>query len=88
MGNSNNTIKVIGAVALGAIVGAALGVLFAPDKGSNTRAKIAGGAKDLGEDVMARIKNEIAALRNKAEELEISADAKFEETLNRAKQIA
>ena len=44
---SRTTGKIVGAVVAGAVVGAALGVLFAPDKGSETRKKIAGGAKDL-----------------------------------------
>ena len=37
----NNTGKILVAAAAGAAVGAVLGILFAPDKGSETRRKIA-----------------------------------------------
>ena len=42
-----NSGRVIGALVLGAAVGAIIGILVAPDKGSETRKKLADGAKDL-----------------------------------------
>lgn len=48
--NSNNTGKIVGALLVGAAVGAALGVLFAPNKGSETRKKIMAKGEDLGKD--------------------------------------
>lgn len=50
MENSNNTGKIVGAFLLGAAVGGILGILFATEKGSETRKKIAsksGDFKDL-----------------------------------------
>ena len=47
MKNSNDAFKVIGALVLGAAAGAALGVLFAPKKGSETRQEIAENAKKM-----------------------------------------
>ncbi len=51
MEDSNNTGKLIGALLIGAAVGAALGILFAPDKGSETRKKIAGKTGDLTDSL-------------------------------------
>lgn len=48
----NDSTKVLISFAGGALVGAALGILFAPDKGSNTRRKIANSATDLKDDIV------------------------------------
>lgn len=53
MSNSNDTGRLIGAVLLGAAVGAAIGVLMAPDKGSETRKKLVKGLRDLADDLKA-----------------------------------
>lgn len=49
MENSNSTGKIIGALCVGMVIGGALGILFAPDKGSETRKKLAGRAGDLND---------------------------------------
>ena len=46
-----STQKIITGVLLGAAAGAILGVLFAPDKGSKTRKKIADKGAGLAEDI-------------------------------------
>jgi gas vesicle protein len=85
MKNSNEAGKVIVALLAGAIVGAAVGVLIAPDKGSATRKKIAKGAKDLAKDVEEKVKSEIDSLKTKAEEFQHDAKAKFDELAEKAK---
>jgi gas vesicle protein len=51
----NNKGKIITAAAIGAAAGSVLGVLFAPDKGSDTRKKIQGKSKQLADGVKTTI---------------------------------
>ena len=57
MSNSENFGKIAGALLLRAAVGAGLGLLFAPDKGSETRKKIVDEIKDLTDDVKEKVKS-------------------------------
>ncbi|MCV9928379.1 YtxH domain-containing protein [Flavobacterium sp. LS1R49] len=51
MKTRNTILGIVGAAAAGAL----LGVLFAPDKGSKTRKKIADKSKDYKEDIKGKI---------------------------------
>jgi gas vesicle protein len=55
MENSNNTVKLIGALILGAAIGGALGILFAPDKGSETRKKLSAKGDDLTDAMKSKL---------------------------------
>lgn len=74
--------KILGAMTLGALTGAAIGVLFAPNKGSKTRKKIATGAKDTVEDIRKKMDNEAKSLRKKAKDLKGLALDKMDEMAN------
>jgi gas vesicle protein len=75
MGNSNNG-KLIAALLTGAAIGGALGILFAPDKGSETRKKIAeksneltGTVKDKFSAIVNKFKKEVETINEQAKDL-------------------
>ena len=86
MGTSKNTVKVIVAILAGALTGAVIGILFAPNKGSKTRSKLINGAKDLAEDLGEKIKGGASSLISKAEDLEEQAEEKVQDVVNNVKQ--
>jgi len=54
--------KVIVALLAGLAAGAALGILFAPDKGAETRDKLTDSLKKLGDSIKETAANEIDSL--------------------------
>jgi gas vesicle protein len=68
---SNNTSKILTALAAGIAIGGVLGILFAPDKGEHTRKKIADNGKKLSDSLMETVKegkNKLSGLRNNLRE--------------------
>lgn len=81
-----NNGKIISALLLGAAAGAALGILFAPDKGSETRKKITGKIQDLQDDFEDKLREGKTAMKNardqfanKADELKDKAKSRVED---------
>jgi gas vesicle protein len=63
-----NSGKLLAGVLLGAAAGAVLGVLFAPDKGSETRKKISKKGADLRDSFKNRMNDLVDDLTNHYEE--------------------
>jgi gas vesicle protein len=76
----NNTNKILTAVGAGIVVGTIVGVLFAPEKGSETRKKISGQGKKIVEDVQ----NKFRRGRNKFNDL---ADDLLQATREKGERI-
>lgn len=77
MSNSSNNGKVLAALLMGAAIGGVLGVLFAPEKGTDTRNKLMGKADDLSH-----------TLKKKFNDLIEESQHELEQANNKAKEIA
>lgn len=62
---SNNTGNTLLALLTGAAIGAGIGILFAPDKGSKTREKIKDGFDETKNDLKHKLDEVSAQLKNK-----------------------
>lgn len=76
MENSNDSIKLISALLIGAALGGVLGILFAPQKGSDTRKDISRKGGDVAE-----------SLKHKFSELLDSMSEKFQHVKESAEEV-
>lgn len=75
----NNTGKIVTAVAAGAAAGVILGVLFAPDKGSETRRKINEQGKKIADNVKDKFQKGKEKINGLTEEIVRTVKEKTEE---------
>jgi len=70
----NDTGKIIFALVAGAAIGAGLGLLLAPEKGQETRRKIADTASDLTDRIMRKAEEIVSSSKD-----EVSSSSKFKQ---------
>ena len=75
----NDTGKILVAFAAGAAVGAVLGILFAPDKGTETRKKIAEQGKKISESVKEKFRSGKQKFENLKEGINLGVKENMEE---------
>ncbi len=73
----NDNSKVLIGLLAGLAAGAALGLLFAPEKGSETRDRLSQSLKDLGDSIKDKAADEINNLANLKDKVVSSVKTKF-----------
>ena len=79
---SKNTGNTILAILTGAAIGAGVGILFAPDKGSKTRGKIKDGYKDAQKDLQKKYDSLSDELKTKFSSAKVDFEGSYEDLLS------
>jgi len=80
---SNNTGNTLLAVLSGAAIGAGVGILFAPDKGSRTREKIKDGIDDAKNELKHKLENATEELKHKFSSAKGDLEGTFDEMVSK-----
>jgi gas vesicle protein len=80
MEKSGNTGMVIGALLAGAAIGGLLGILFAPQKGSQTRKAISDKGEDLFTDLEGKLSHLLEDVKKEVENVKNKANVFIENT--------
>ena len=76
----NNTAKLLATLAAGVAVGAAIGVLFAPEKGSETRKKVS----DEGKKLAQTLRDKFNRVKERSEEMASNIQQSIDELEQKA----
>jgi gas vesicle protein len=82
-----DTGKVFLSVLAGVAAGALLGVLFAPDKGSETRKKIAKKGSDAMDDIKDKYDDVLKSITDKLDEVKEEASNLFEQGKDKSQEM-
>ena len=75
---SSNTGKLVGALVIGAAVGATLGILFAPNKGAETRKKLLSRGGDFSEAIKDKFNGLVANAKKDVEKVSSKSNSILE----------
>lgn len=81
----NETKKIIGALLIGTAVGAAIGILFAPAKGSETRKAIGKKSEDISDAIKEKISELLESIKGESDSVKEKIAEKFSENGNSKK---
>lgn len=79
---SNNTGNTLLALLTGAAIGAGVGILFAPDKGSKTRGKIKDGYKDAQKDLVKKYEKLSDEVKTRLSSAKIDFEGSYDDLLD------
>jgi gas vesicle protein len=74
----NDNSKVLIGLLAGLAAGAALGLLFAPESGTETRGRLGQSIKDLGDTIQERAANQLGSLGELKEKVVNAVKSKFD----------
>ena len=79
---SKNTGTTILAILTGAAIGAGVGILFAPDKGSKTRGKIKDGYKDAHKDLLKKYESLSEEVKSKLSSAKVDFEGSYDDLVS------
>ncbi|WP_367772745.1 YtxH domain-containing protein [Flavobacterium sp. WC2421] len=79
---SNSTGNTLLAILTGAAIGAGIGILFAPDKGSKTRGKIKDGYKDAQKDFKYKLDDLSGEMKHKLKSAKLDLEETYVDLLS------
>lgn len=79
---SNNTSTTLIAILTGAAIGAGIGILFAPDKGSKTRGKIKSGYKEAQKDLKLKFDDLSVDMKKKLKSAKLDLEETYVDLLS------
>ena len=85
---ANNTGQTLLALLTGAAIGAGIGILYAPEKGTKTRKNISKSAQKAQKELTKQLKETTNSLSSKASAARLSFEDKLEDTISSASHKA